>query len=69
MIYNQTMLAMWILRTSTSGIGQEHEVRALLGGDGIHPSTDQDLLYMGIVPSQGFLPAGVIFVPGSLIVR
>ena len=69
MIYNQTMLAMWILRTSTSGIGQEHEVRALLGGDGIHPSTDQDLLYMGIVPSHWFLPASVMFVSGSLIIR
>jgi hypothetical protein len=69
MIHNQAMLTVRIPRAGTCGIIEGHEIRALRGGDGTNPSTNQDLFDTGIVPSHGYLPAGVTFVPGSLVVR
>lgn len=69
MINHQTMLTMTILHTRARGIVQGYEIRALRGGDSSRPSSNQDVLDTGIVSTRGFLPAGVIFVPGNLIVR
>jgi hypothetical protein len=69
MINHQTMSTILIRPASARGIVRGYEIRALRGGDGTIPSTNQDVLDMGIVPSRGFLHAGVVFVPGSLIVR
>jgi hypothetical protein len=69
MIDHQTMSTIPIQRASARGIIQGYEIRALRGGDGTKPSANQDLLDTGIAPSHGFLPSGVVFVPGTLIVR
>jgi hypothetical protein len=69
MIDHQTMSTMSIKCVCARGIIQGYEIRGLRGGDGTTPSTNQALLDTGIVSSRGFLPAGVVFVPGSLIIR
>jgi len=69
MSYGETVSTMWTARASARGMVQGHEIRTLRGGDGTHPSTNQDLLDTGIVASHGYFRAGVNFIPGSLIVR
>ena len=51
------------------GIIHGYAIRSLRIGDGTKPSSNQDLLDTGVIPSRGFLPMGVVFVPGTLIVR
>jgi len=69
MIEHHSMSTMSMHLGNARGIVHGYEIRGLRGGDGTRPSTNQDLLDTGIVPSQGFLFAGVVFIPGNLIVR